>query len=78
VAAAELVQRVVRGEHGLDAGVRELLAPGASGLQLLEVPHHVPVVIGRVADVELGEPIGMQRASGDAEHLAKPVSETHG
>ena len=74
VAAAVLVERVIRGDHGLDAGVRELLAPGSRRLQLPEVADHVPVVVARVADVQLGEAVGMERVVADAEQLAELVA----
>jgi hypothetical protein len=42
------------------SGVGELLAPGAGGLEVVEVADDVPVVIAGVADLELGEAVGMQ------------------
>src|SRR3954468_6405786 len=52
VAAAEAVERPVRGEHALDARFREVPAPGARALEILEVAHHAPAVEARVADVD--------------------------
>ena len=72
-----LVQRVVRGDHGLVPGVGELLPPRAGGLEVVEVPDDVPVVVARVADLQLGEAVGMERVICDAEELAEFVAETH-
>ena len=60
VAAAEFVDRVIRGDHRIEARVGELLAPGAGRLQVLEISHDVPVVVARVADLELGQAVGME------------------
>jgi hypothetical protein len=49
---------VIRGDHGVDAGVGELLAPSARRLELVEVTDDVPVVVARIADLELGEAVG--------------------
>ena len=77
VAAAVLVHWVVGGDHRLVPCIGELLAPGAGGLEVVEVADHVPVVVGGVADVELGQSVGMQRVVADAEELAELVAEAH-
>ena len=77
VAPAVFVQLVVRGDHRLVPGVGELLAPGAGGLEVLEVADDVPVVVVRIADLELGEAVGMERVIADAEELAELVADTH-
>ena len=61
VAAAEAVERPVRGDHRLDAGLLEVLPPGARGLEVVEVAHDLPVVEARIADVQLALP-GTRRA----------------
>ena len=58
-------------------GVGELLAPGAGGLEVVEVADDLPVVVGGVADVELGEAVGVERSPADAEELAELVADAH-
>jgi uncharacterized RDD family membrane protein YckC len=60
IGAAVFIGRVVRGDHGVHTRIGELLAPGAGCLQLPEVPYHVPVVVARVADVQLVETVEMK------------------
>src|SRR4051794_31428912 len=54
VAAAVLIQLPVARQDGLDAGVAQLVAEGKRGLEILEVAHDGPVVVGRVVDVDVG------------------------
>ena len=53
VTAPEAVERTIRGDHGLEPGLLEVLAPGARGVDAVEVAHHLPVVEARVADLQL-------------------------
>jgi hypothetical protein len=68
---------MIGGDHRIEAGVCELLAPGAGRLQLLEVAHHLPVVVARVSDVELGETVGMERTGAHPKEVSELVPESH-
>ncbi len=59
VADAALVERPVGGQLGLDPEVGELLAPRPCRL---EVAYRGPVVEARVADVDLGDAVGVRFA----------------
>ena len=52
VAAAEAVDRPVRGEHRVDAGLVQRLVPGPRRAHVAEVAHDLPGVEARVADVD--------------------------
>ena len=52
VAPAEAVELVVARDHGLDAGVGEVPAPGLGRVEVLELPDDLPVVEARIADLE--------------------------
>src|SRR3954454_20909926 len=53
IAAPEAVQLPVARKDGLDTGSAQLVAKGQSGLQILEVAHDRPVVVGRVCNVDV-------------------------
>src|SRR5256885_14983637 len=52
VAAAVPVERPIRGQDALDAGVLEVPPPCQRAVQILEVAHHFPAVEAGVADVD--------------------------
>ena len=77
VAAPPLVERPVGGEHGVDTAVGQRLAKRPRRLQIGEIANHVPVVVARVADLQLIEAVGTQLAPGDVPQPAQSVSDAH-
>src|SRR4051812_34840129 len=74
---AELVERMIGGQHRVDPSLAEVLAPGARPIELLEVADDLPAVESRVADVKLRRAVGVRLAPEDAPDPGQPRSEIH-
>src|SRR4051794_15204439 len=71
VTAPELVEWMIGGQHRVDPGLAEVLAPGARPVELAEVADGLPAVELRVADMKLRLAVGVRLAP---KHARRPRS----